>query len=97
MLKDVVSKVIKIGKKNRKINVIKSPQYQDPTFVLDPLRELVIQYSNQHKNNSTTNVSGSEEKSVRKARHDSNRFSKSELKNKSNQRLSKQNHSPVYE
>ena len=97
MLKDVVSKVVKIGKKNRKINVIKNPRYQDPTFVLDPLKELVIQYSNQHENNSTTNVSGSEEKLVRKARHDSNRLLKSDLKNKSNQRLSKQNHSPVYE
>ena len=77
--------------------MIKNPQYQDPTFVSDPLRELVIRYSNQHENNGTSNVSGSEEKLVRKARHDSNRFSKSDLKNKSNQRLSKQNHSPVYE
>jgi hypothetical protein len=77
--------------------VIKNPQYHDPTFVFDPLRELVIQHSDQHEHNSTTNVSGSEEKLVRKARHDSNRFSKSDLKNKSNQRLSQQNHSPVYE
>jgi hypothetical protein len=89
--------VIKIGKKNRKISVIKNPQHQDPTFVLDPLIELMIQYSNQHENNSTAEASGSEEKLVKKARYNSNRFSKSDLKNKSKQRVSKQNHSPVYE
>lgn len=43
-----------------------------------------------------TNNYDSNEKLVKKARHDS-RFSKSELRNKSKQGLSKQNHSPVYE
>ena len=66
-------------------------------FVFDPLRELMIQYSNQHENNSTTNNSDNDEKLVKKARNDSTRFSKSDLKNKSKQGLSKQNHSPVYE
>ena len=89
--------MIKIGKKNKKINVIKNPQHRDPTFVFDPLRELMIQYSNQHENNSTTNNSDNDEKLVKKARNDSTRFSKSDLKNKSKQGLSKQNHSPVYE
>ena len=59
--------MIKIGKKNKRINVIKNPQLQDPTFVLDPLKELKIQYSNQHENNSTTNDFDSDEKLVKKA------------------------------
>ncbi|MGA7368562.1 MAG: hypothetical protein WBX01_05485 [Nitrososphaeraceae archaeon] len=89
--------MIKIGKKNKGINVIKNPQYQDPTFVLDPLKELMLKYSNLQANYSTSNDGDGHEKLVKKARHDSNRFSKSELRNKSNHRVSKQNHSPVYE
>jgi hypothetical protein len=89
--------VIKIGKKNKKININKNPQHRDPTFVLDPLSELMIKYSNRHEDNGATNYSDSDEKLVKKAAHDSIRFSKSDLKNKSKQGLSNQNHSPVYE
>jgi hypothetical protein len=85
-----------MGKKQTEIKVIKNPQIKDPTFVSDPLKELMLRYSNQQKNNDTTNNYDSNEKLVKKARHDS-RFSKSELRNKSKQGLSKQNHSPVYE
>ncbi|HXW11210.1 MAG TPA: hypothetical protein VD694_00510 [Nitrososphaeraceae archaeon] len=84
-------------KKNKKIDVIKNPQDQDPTFVFDPLKELLMQYANQYRSNSTRNSSDSDEKLVRKARHNSSRFSKSDLKNKSKHGLSKQSHSPVYE
>jgi hypothetical protein len=89
--------VIRIGKKNKRINVSKNPQDQDPTFVFDPLKELMMQYANQRENNSTSNSSDSDEKLVKKARHDSSRFSKSDLKNKSKHGLSKRSHSPVYE
>jgi hypothetical protein len=84
-----------MGKKNTEINVIKNPQDQDPTFVSDPLKELM--YANHQENNSMTNNYDSNEKMVKKARHSSNKFSKSELRNKSKQGVSKQNHSPVYE
>jgi hypothetical protein len=86
-----------MGKKNTEINVIKNPQDQDPTFVSDPLKELMLRYSIHQENNSMTNNYDNEEKMVKKARHSSNKFSKSELQNKSKQRVSKQNHSPVYE
>lgn len=89
--------MIRIGKKNKKINVIKNPQDQGPTFVFDPLKELMMQYANRRANNSTSNSSNSDEKLVKKARHDSSRFSESDLKNKSKHGLSKQSHSPVYE
>jgi hypothetical protein len=36
--------VIKMGKKNKKINEIKYLQDPNPTFVSDPLRELMMQY-----------------------------------------------------
>ncbi|MGI0045499.1 MAG: hypothetical protein ACRD47_17510 [Nitrososphaeraceae archaeon] len=85
-----------MGKNQTEIKVIKNPQIKDPTFESDPLKELMLRYSNQQKNNDTTNNYDSNEKLVKKARHDS-RFSKSELRNKSKQGLSKQNHSPVYE
>jgi hypothetical protein len=86
-----------MGKKNTEINVIKNPQDQDPTFVSDPLKELMLRYSNHQENNSMANNYNSNEKMVKKARHSSNKFSKSELQNKSKQGVSKQNHSPVYE
>lgn len=89
--------MIEIGKKNKKINVIKNPQDPNPTFVSDPLKELMMQYANQHANSSTTNNSESDEKLVKKARYGSNRSSKRDLKSKSSQGLSKQSHSPVYE
>jgi hypothetical protein len=85
-----------MGKKQSEIKVIKNPQIKDLTFVYDPLKVLMLRCSNQQKNNDTTHNYDSNEKLVKKARHDS-RFSKSELRNKSKQGLSNQNHSPVYE
>ena len=89
--------MVRIQKKDKKINVIKNPQDQDPTFVFDPLKELMMQYANQHENNSMSKSSDSDEKLVKKARHNSSKISKSDLKNKSKHGLSKQSHSPVYE
>lgn len=86
----------RMGKKHTDINIIKNPQEQDPTFVSDPMKELILRYSNQNENNGTINSNESTKKLVRKVRHTS-RFSKSDLRNKSKQGLSKQNHSPVYE
>jgi hypothetical protein len=86
----------RMGKKHTDINIIKNPQEQDPTFVSDPMKELMRRYSNQNENNGTINSNESTKKLVKKARHTS-RFSKSDLRNKSKQGLSKQNHSPVYE
>ena len=86
----------RMGKKHTDINIIKNPQEQDPTFVSDPMKELILRYSNQNENNGTINSNESTKKMVKKARHTS-RFSKSDLRNKSKQGLSKQNHSPVYE
>lgn len=68
-----------MGRKNKKINVIKNPQDPNPTFVSDPLKALMMQYANEHENSSTTNNSESDEKLVKKARYGSNRFSKSDL------------------
>ena len=84
----------KMGKKHTEINIIKNPQDQDPTFVY-PMKELMLRYSNSHENNGSINIDDSNKKLVKKARH--SRFSKSGLRNKSKQGLSKQNHSPVYE
>jgi hypothetical protein len=70
-----------MGKKNSEINLIKNPQNQDPTFVSDPLKELMLRYSNHQENNNITNNYDSNEKMVKKARHSSNKFSKSELRN----------------
>jgi hypothetical protein len=56
-----------------------------------------LRYSNHQENNSMANNYNSNEKMVMKARHSSNKFSKSELRNNSKQGVSKQNHSPVYE
>jgi hypothetical protein len=86
----------RMGKKHTDINIIKNPQEQDPTFVSDPMKELMLRYSNQNENNGTINSNESTKKLVKKARHTS-RFSKSDLRNKSKQGLFKQNHSPVYE
>ena len=86
----------RMGKKHTDINIIKNPQEQDPTFVSDPMKELMLRYSNQHEINGTVNSNENTKKLVKKARQDS-RFSKSDLRNKSKQGLSKQNHSPVYE
>jgi len=90
-------RLTKMGKKNTEINIIKNPQNHDPTFVSDPLKELMLRYSNHQENNNITNNYYSDEKMVKKARHSSNKFSKSELRNKSKQGVSKHNHSPVYE
>lgn len=84
-----------MGKKYTEINIIKNSQDQDPTFVSDPMKELILRYSNRHENNDSINSDDGNKKLVKKARHDS-RFSKSD-RNKSKQGLSKQNHSPVYE
>lgn len=86
-----------MGKKNTEIKVIKNPQVQDPTFVSDPLKELMMRYSNHQEDNIMTNNPDGNKKMIKKARHSSNKFSKSELRNKSKQGVSKQNHSPVYE
>jgi hypothetical protein len=86
----------KMGKKHTEINIIKNPQEQDPTFVSDLMKELELRYSDQNENNGTVNSNESTKKLVKKARH-TFRFSKSDLRNKSKQGLSKQNHSPVYE
>ena len=86
----------RMGKKHTDINIIKNPQEQDPTFVSDPMKELMLRYSNQNENNGKINSNESTKKLVKKARYTS-RFSKSDLRNKSKQGLSKQNHSPVYE
>jgi hypothetical protein len=86
--------VIKLGKKNKKINVIKNSQNLDLTFVKDPRKELMERYSDQQGKCISTNES--HEKLVKKARRD-NKFTRSVLQNKSKHVLSKQNHSPVYE
>jgi uncharacterized protein (UPF0303 family) len=78
--------------------VIKNPRDQDLTFVLDPMKELTLLLnSHQHESDATAGSNNNNQKLVKKARHDTNRFSKSDLKNKSKQGLSKQSHSPVYE
>jgi hypothetical protein len=97
LLKSVTKQVIELGRKNSEINVIKNPQNHDPTFVSDPIKELLLKYSNQQGDNRTINGYDGNEKMVKKARHGSNRFSKAGLRNKSKQGISKQNHSPVYE
>jgi len=51
-----------MGKKNTEINVIKNPHNQDPTFVSDPVKELILRYSNNQENNSMTNNNDSNEK-----------------------------------
>jgi hypothetical protein len=84
-----------MGKKHTEINIIKNPQNQNVTFVSDPVKELILS-SHQQENNSTTINGDSNEKLVKKARHD-DRYSTGKLLNKSKQGLSKQNHSPVYE
>ncbi|MFY9964675.1 MAG: hypothetical protein WBL44_00570 [Nitrososphaeraceae archaeon] len=89
-----------MGKKNREINIIKNPQDRDVIFISDPLREIIRQQ--QHKNQQENDSSGNnyrddKKKLVKNARHDSNRSSKHDLKNRSKQGLSKQSHSPVYE
>lgn len=86
-----------MGKKNTEINVIKNPHNQDPTFVSDPVNRLTLRYSNHQENNSMTNNYDSNEKMVKKARHSSNKLSKSELRNKSKQRSNQAKHSPFYE
>ena len=63
----------------------------------DPLKELMLRHSTHQENHSMTNNPDSNEKMVKKARHSSNKFSKSELRNKSKQGVTKQNHSSVYE
>lgn len=59
----------KMGKKHTEIhiNIIKNPQDQDLTFVSDPMKELMLRYSNQHENNNAIN---STKKLVKKARHE---------------------------
>ena len=55
-------------------------------------------HTNQQENDSDgNNYDDDKKKLVKKARHDPNRSSKHDLKNRSNQGLSKQSHSPVYE
>ena len=92
-----------MGRKNREINIIKNPQDRDVTFISDPVRETIQQqqqqqHTNQQENDrSGNNYDDDKKKLVKKARHDPNRSSKHDLKNRSNQGLSKQSHSPVYE
>jgi hypothetical protein len=89
-----------MGKKNREINIIKNPQDRDVTFISDPVKEIIRQqqHTNQQENDSSGNdCDENKKKLVKKARHDSNRSSKHDLKNRSKQGLSKQSHSPVYE
>jgi hypothetical protein len=46
----------KMGKKYTgiHINIINNPLDQDLTFVSDPMKELMLRYSNQHENNNST-------------------------------------------
>jgi hypothetical protein len=88
----------KMGKKHIEINIVKNPQDQNPTFISDPLKELMLQYSKQQNNdNDSSETNNINQKLVKKARRDPGRFSKHDLRNKSKQVSSKQNHSPVYE
>jgi hypothetical protein len=48
-----------MGKKHTEINIIKNPQDQDPTFVSDPMKELMQRYSNSHENNGSINIDDS--------------------------------------
>lgn len=84
-----------MGKKHTEINIIKNPQDQNITFVSDPVKELILSLD-QRENNSSTINSDSNEKLVKKARHNS-AYSTNKILKKSKQGLSKQNHSPVYE
>ena len=72
-----------MGKKNKEIRIIKNPKNIDPTFVGDHPTDLIENYLNQQQNNSNSTNSNDTEKLVMKARHDSNRFYKNNLKNKS--------------
>ena len=84
-----------MGKKH--IEIVKNPQDQNLTFISDPLKEIRLQYSKQQKNNDESETTDTNQKLVKKARCDSSRFSKHDLRDKSKQVMSKQNHSPVYE
>ena len=84
-----------MGKKH--IEIVKNPQDQNLTFISDPLKEIRLQYSKQQKNNDESETTDTNQKLVKKARRDSSRFSKHDLRDKSKQVMSKQNHSPVYE
>lgn len=87
-----------MGKKHIEINIVKNPQDQNPTFISDPLKEIILQYSKQQKNDDDSfENNDTNQKLVKKARRDSSRFSKHDLRDKSKQVMSKQNHSPVYE
>jgi len=48
------------------INIINNPLDQDLTFVSDPMKELILRYSNQHENNNAINSNDSTKKMVRK-------------------------------
>ena len=84
-----------MGKKH--IEIVKNPQDQNLTFISDPLKEIRLQYSKQQKNNDESETTDTNQKLVKKARRDSSRFSKHDLRDKSKQVMSKQNHSPVCE
>lgn len=84
-----------MGKKH--IEIVKNPQDQNLTFISDPLKEIRLQYSKQQKNNDESETTDTNQKLVKKARRDSSRCSKHDLRDKSKQVMSKQNHSPVYE
>lgn len=87
-----------MGKKHIEINIVKNPQDQNLTFISDPLKEVMLQYSKQQKNyNDNSETNDINQKLVKKARRESSRFSKHEPRNKSKQIRSIQNHSPVYE
>ena len=87
-----------MGKKYIEVNIIKNLQDQNPTFISDPLNELKLQHSKPQKNdNHSSETNDINEKVVKKARRDSGRFFRHDLRNKSKQVSSKQNHSPVYE
>jgi hypothetical protein len=97
LLKVIHKAGIELMAKKKEIRIIKNPKDLEPTFVGNRPADLVENYLNLQQNNSSSNNSNDTEKLVRKARHDSNRLYKNNLKNKSKPVTSKQNHSPVYE
>jgi hypothetical protein len=80
-----------------KDRIYKNPKDIEPTFVGDRPADFVENYLNLQQNNSSSTNSNDTKKLVMKARHDSSRFDKNNLKNKSKPLTSKQNHLPVYE
>jgi hypothetical protein len=57
------------------INIVKNPQDQNPIFISDPLKEIILHYSKQQKNdNDSSETNDINQKLVKKARRDSRGF-----------------------